>query len=62
MAWIQIRTNVLLVLILIQTVCKGYQQMTEVIASKERVEDSMFERVYLPQYCMDHFQVNIASF
>ena len=30
--------NMLLVLIWIQTVCKGDQQMTKVMASKERVE------------------------
>ena len=30
--------NMLLVLIWIQTVCKGDQQMTKVTASKERVE------------------------
>ena len=35
--WIQIRTNILLVLIRGQTVCKGYQQTTKVAASKERV-------------------------
>ena len=35
--WIQIRTDVLSVLIWIQTVCKGYQQKTKVAASKERV-------------------------
>ena len=33
MVWIQIRTNILSVLIWIQTVCKGERQMT----SKERV-------------------------
>ena len=36
MVWIQIRTNILLVLIWVQTVCKGYQQMTKVATSKER--------------------------
>ena len=35
--WIQIRTNILLVLIWVQTVCKGYQQMTKGATSKERV-------------------------
>ena len=34
--WIQIRNDILLVLIWVQTVCKGYQQMTKVTASKER--------------------------
>ena len=33
--WTQIRTSVL---IWIQTVCKGYQQMTKVATSKERVK------------------------
>ena len=37
MVWIQIRTEVLLVLIWVQTVCKGYQQTTKVAANKERV-------------------------
>ena len=32
---IQIRTNVLLVLIWVQTICKGYQQTTKSIACKE---------------------------
>ena len=36
--WIQVRTDVLLVLIWVQTVCKGYQQTTKVAASKERVQ------------------------
>ena len=37
--WIQIRTDILLVLIWDQTVCKGlYQQTTEVAACKERVK------------------------
>ena len=34
--WIQIRTNILSVLIWVQTVCKGYQQMTKVTACKQR--------------------------
>ena len=34
--WIQIRTDVLLVLIWIQNVCKGYQQTTKVATSMER--------------------------
>ena len=36
--WIQIRTDILLVLIWVQTVGKGYQQMTKVAASKERIK------------------------
>ena len=31
------QVNILLVLIWVQTVCKGYQQMTKLAASKERV-------------------------
>ena len=42
--WIQISTNVLLVLIWVQAVFKGYQQMTKVVASKERVKYN---------YCID---------
>ena len=34
--WIHIRRNFLSVLIWVQTVCKGYQQMTKVAASKEK--------------------------
>ena len=34
---IQIGTDILSVLICVQTVCKGYQQMTKVAASKEIV-------------------------
>ena len=34
----QDRRSVLSVLILVQAVCKGYQQMTKVAASKERVK------------------------
>ena len=35
--WIQIRADILLVLIWVKTVCKGYQQMTKIaaIARKE---------------------------
>ena len=36
--WIQIRTDILSVLIRVQTVCSGYQLRTKVAASKERVE------------------------
>ena len=43
MVWIQIRTNILLVLILVQTVCKVYQQTTKVVASNERVNDIQYE-------------------
>ena len=32
------KVYIMLVLILVQTVCKGYQQMTKVASSKERVK------------------------
>ena len=35
--WIQIRTDILSVLLWVQTVCKGYQQTTKVTTSMERV-------------------------
>ena len=35
--WIQIRTEVLLVIIWVKTVCKGYHQTTKVVTSKGRV-------------------------
>ena len=35
--WIQIRTDIMSVLIWVHTVCKGYKQMTKVAASKDRV-------------------------
>ena len=38
---IQIRTDILSVLIWVQTLCKGYQQTTKVAASKERVKTKM---------------------
>ena len=37
MVWTQIRTDILSVLIWVQTVCSGYQQMTKVAASRDRV-------------------------
>ena len=37
MVWIQIRANILLALIWVQTVWKGCQQTTKVVVSKERV-------------------------
>ena len=36
--WLQIRPDVLSGLILVQTVCKGYQQLTKVTISRERVK------------------------
>ena len=42
--WIQIRTDIMSVLIWVQMVCKGYQQMTKVTASKERVNPQSANR------------------
>ena len=39
--WVQVRLNVLSGLLWAQTVCKVYQQMTKVTASKERVESEV---------------------
>ena len=36
--WIQIRTDIMSVLIWVQTVSKGYQETTKVAASKERIK------------------------
>ena len=49
MVWIRIRIDVLLVLIWVQTICNGYQQMTKVAASKERVNiNQIFVRLFAP--------------
>ena len=53
--WIQIRTDILLVLIWIQTVCKVYQQKTEFPASKERGTP------YHAGYFMSHTPLQIVS-
>ena len=45
--WIQIRTDILSVLIWIQTVWKGYKQLTKVIASKERVRGKSKSYMYV---------------
>ena len=42
MFWIQVSSGVMLVLIWIQTVCKGRQKMTQVPTNKERVKWSDF--------------------
>ena len=34
--WIQIRHNILLILIWVQTVCEGYQQIINVVATSEK--------------------------
>ena len=36
--WTQIRTDIMSVLIWVQTICKGYQRTTKVVASKERAQ------------------------
>ena len=40
--WTQSRTDRTSVLIWVQTVCRGHQQKTKVIASKERVKEVPF--------------------
>ena len=35
--WVQIRTDIMSVLIWVQTVCKGYQQTTKVATNRKRV-------------------------
>ena len=47
--WIQIRTDILSVLIWAQTVCRNYQQTTKVTASKEKV--NAFTHVL--SYCLE---------
>ena len=47
--WIWIRSNDLSVLIWVQTVCKGYQQMKKIVTSKERV-NADFAGLYGPQH------------
>ena len=42
--WIQIRTDILSVLILVETVCKGYQHTTKVAASNERVKHELHHK------------------
>ena len=40
MVWSHIRADILSILIWLQTVCKGFQQMTKDATSKERVKES----------------------
>ena len=49
----------MLVLILVQTVCKGFQQMTKVTASKERVNPQSADSRFCAQFCP--FEVNIIG-
>ena len=44
--WVQARLHVLSGLLWVQTVCKGYQQMTKVALSKERVECEVLGLTY----------------
>ena len=48
--WIHIRTDDLLLLIWVQTVCKGYQQTTKVAANKERVKVPSSQSVLKKKY------------
>ena len=52
MVWIQFKTNFLSVMIWVQSVCKGYQQMTKVTASQERVnsEEPVLGKLVLLQH------------
>ena len=45
MVWNQVRTNVLLVLMWVQTVCKSYQQMKKVAAIKEEVKVKVMDLI-----------------
>ena len=45
--WIQIRLDVLMGLIWIKTVCKGYLQMTKVATSGERVSKTTYLVIWL---------------
>ena len=47
MIWIQIRTDILMVLIWVQIVFKSYQQTTKVGASKERVNDTVESEIFV---------------
>ena len=52
MVWIQIRTDGLSVLIWVQTVWKGYQQMTKLATSKERLKDWFDDFLKVQQVCL----------
>ena len=51
--WIQIRTDILFVLNWVETVPKGYKQMTKAMASKEKVAISSFaeNHIYSNTFC-----------
>ena len=52
--WTQIRTDMLLVLIWVQTVCKGFQQTAKVTTSKERIKGCSFTLTFSwAWYCRD---------
>ena len=54
--WIQIKTNILQVIIWVQTVCKSYQQMTKVAAArKELTLTSLYKGMHdtLSQFIVD---------
>ena len=56
-AWIQIRTDILSVLIWIQTVCKCYQQTTKVTARKKRVKKFYTIFVIISARCIIFFSI-----
>ena len=53
--WTQIRTDVLSVLIWVQTVYKGFQQTTKFAASKERANGPAYEVLVLIAYTLIHY-------
>ena len=58
---IQIRTDILSVLIWVQTVCKGYQQTTKVATSKERfhiIHPIIFHTFLFTKYDLCHNYLN----
>ena len=66
---IQTRINILLVLIWVQTVCKGYQQMTKVAASKERVDhfnnritDNSKYKLWFPGLWNNEIDISVQNF
>ena len=60
--WIQIRPDILLVPIWVQTVWNGYQQTTNVTASKERSFDFCLIRFLTPQStCSSHVKMGLPG-
>ena len=53
--WIQIRTDILSVLIWFQTVCKAYQQTTKVTTSEEIVKYFFIQKMLSAYYILYYF-------